>query len=98
MNGLAMGMLVTASFAFVASLAALLMIFEEQPWRWVDALPLALLWAVAILTIDRALVLSMTRPRWPAIVARLLLGVLVAVSISMPIDIALFKDRIQIEL
>lgn len=93
-----MAMIATTIFAFIAATASAAMVFEDHPWRAVLAPGFGMLWALAIFAIDRTLVLSMRKARWPALVARVILAILIAVSISAPLDIALFSERIEAKL
>jgi len=93
-----LAMLATAFFAFVAATASALMVLHDHPWRFVLASGFGLLWAIAIFAIDRALVLSMARIKWPALALRLFLAVIISISISVPLDIWLFGDRVEEQL
>lgn len=91
-------MLLTAAFAFVAATSSALMVLNTHPWRVALAVGFGLLWAGAIFCIDRSLVLSMAKARWPAVAMRMLLAIVISISISAPIDIALFSDRVEAKL
>jgi len=91
-------MLVTAVFAFLAATASALMVLHDQPWRLPLAFGFGLLWAAAIFTVDRALILSMAQVKWPALLLRLLLAIVISVSISVPIDVFLFRERVEAQL
>lgn len=94
-----MAVVVTSIFAAVASTASMLMVLDDHPWRWLMAPAFGLVWATAIFCIDRALVISMDGTRhWGPMTVRLVLGVVIAVSVSLPIDIAVFQERVQTQL
>lgn len=93
-----LAMLVTALFACGSATASALMVLEAHPWRWALALTFGLFWALAIFAIDRALVLSMHKAKFGAVLVRLVLALLVAACISEPLMMALFSDRLEQQL
>lgn len=93
-----LAMLVTALFACGSATASALMVLETHPWRWVLAPGFGLFWALAIFAIDRALVLSMHKAKFGAVLVRLVLALLVAACISEPLMMALFSDRLEAQL
>jgi hypothetical protein len=94
-----LAILVTSLFAAVSSTVSMLMVLGDHPQRWLLAPAFGVVWATAIFCIDRALVISMDGSRhWGPMAVRMVLGVVIAVSVSLPIDIALFSSRVETQL
>lgn len=70
---------------------------------WTSAIVFGLIWALLIFSIDRSMVITMkkdpTKPKqnfWMAFLTRAVLAALIAFVISIPLELLIFKDNIEI--
>ncbi len=87
--------LMTGLLAGASSAYAIFTVFGSGPW-----VPLlAVAWALTIFNLDRLIVMTMQGGRrWGAAIPRLILAVVVAIVISHPLELWIFKDEISIGL
>lgn len=98
--GIGAAILITSSIAVVSMSFALVTALKAPLWA---AIPLALAWGLAILSLDRWLVVSLQRQaHWwgylTLVLPRVLLGVLFGLIISTPFVLQIFNPEIQREI
>lgn len=99
-SGLGAVILITASMAMVSAAFALVSVLNVPLWR---ALAFALGWGLAILSLDRLLVVSLQRPEgrrsyWVLAGLRLVLSILLGFVISTPLVLQIFRPEIDYQI
>ncbi len=98
--GIGASILITATMAAVSLAFALVTALRVELWL---AMPFAIAWGLAILSLDRLFVVSLSREgRWPARVLRatprVLLALLLGFVISTPFVLQIFRPEIEHEI
>ena len=98
--GIGASILITATMAAVSLAFALVTALRVNLWR---ALPFAIAWGLAILSLDRLFVVSLSRDgEWPAqllrATPRFLLALLLGLVISTPFVLQIFRPEIEHEI
>ena len=98
--GIGAAILITAAMAAVSLAFALVTALKVKLWL---ALPFAIAWGVAIMSLDRLFVVSMPRKGKPSAqilraIPRLLLALLMGLVISAPFTLQIFRPEIEHEI
>lgn len=98
--------LLTSIFAFVSSSFALHSVFGDGPGQFLSIYGIALLWATFIFSVDRIIVSSIkrildkdtVRKEYLFLLFRFALAILIAISISKPLEIKIVEKAIDFQL
>ncbi len=99
-KNLGAAILLTGAFAFVSATFALSYLTSN----WLIILPVALLWCLTIINIDMMIINTMVKYKKQGLksffgfLSRVLLGVAIAISISIPVEMTLLEDEIRDEI
>ncbi len=99
-KNLGAAILLTGAFAFVSATFALSYLTDN----WLIIVPVALLWCFTIINIDMMIINTMVKyKKWTlrsffGFLSRILLGVAIAISISIPVEMTLLEDEIRDEI